>query len=235
MEERPMRHEMKILISAAEYLALRQRFRAVLAADSYAMEDGGYLIRSLYFDDLNDSAYHDKIAGVRDRKKYRIRIYNGSDTVIKLECKEKFGKFVSKRTALLTRKVCDGIIAGDWSGLYGREEDVCKELLAKSAGEGMHPAVIVDYDREAYCYPVSKVRITFDRNLRAAGFESFDLFQPDLLGMGVFPNGSVILEIKYDTVIPAHVARLLPASIGAPGAWSKYCLCADQLKRVKPV
>ena len=41
-------------------------------------KNGGYLIRSLYFDDYWNSAYEEKESGVLMRKKYRIRIYNYS-------------------------------------------------------------------------------------------------------------------------------------------------------------
>lgn len=37
------------------------------------------------------------------RKKYRVRIYNGSDKVIKLERKKKYGSWIYKEDAPLTR------------------------------------------------------------------------------------------------------------------------------------
>ena len=55
---------------------------------------GGYTIRSLYFDDYCNSAYEEKDAGILMRKKYRVRIYNGSDKVIKLERKKKSGSWI---------------------------------------------------------------------------------------------------------------------------------------------
>ena len=39
----------------------------------------------------------DKLDGVQNRDKYRIRIYNFSDRVIKMECKTKIGTLISKR------------------------------------------------------------------------------------------------------------------------------------------
>ena len=61
-----------------------------LTRDKHARA-GGYTIRSLYFDDYCNSAYEEKDAGILMRKKYRVRIYNGSDKVIKLERKKKYG------------------------------------------------------------------------------------------------------------------------------------------------
>lgn len=56
----------------------------------------GYMIRSLYFDDCYECAYEEKLAGVEARSKYRIRIYNYSDSIIKLECKHKEGSIYTR-------------------------------------------------------------------------------------------------------------------------------------------
>ena len=71
------RHEIKILLSYAEYLSLSARLKGVASPDKYSMENGDYFIRSLYLDDIYNTAYRTKIAGVDNRKKYRIRCYNG--------------------------------------------------------------------------------------------------------------------------------------------------------------
>ena len=62
---------------------------ALLSRDKHGGEAGEYMIRSLYFDDMYQSAYEEKQSGVYARKKYRIRIYNCLDNVIHLECKYK--------------------------------------------------------------------------------------------------------------------------------------------------
>ena len=58
------RHEWKHEIRYADLLAIRQRLRAVTTPDPHAI-DGKYLIRSLYFDNLQDKALREKI---EDRK-----------------------------------------------------------------------------------------------------------------------------------------------------------------------
>ena len=78
------RHEWKHEISYSDLLAIRQRLRAVAQADPHAI-DGKYLIRSLYFDNLNDKALREKIDGVNLREKFRIRYYNGDLSLIHLE------------------------------------------------------------------------------------------------------------------------------------------------------
>ena len=84
-----VRHEIKILLSYGEYLSFSSKLKAVVSPDRYSMDNGDYFIRSLYLDDIYNTAYTTKIAGTDNRKKYRIRCYNVSKDVIKFECKNK--------------------------------------------------------------------------------------------------------------------------------------------------
>ena len=72
------RNEWKYLISTSEKEMLMLRLKPFLQPDPHAGE-GGYYIRSLYFEDYWNSAYAEKEAGVLMRKKYRIRIYNNNE------------------------------------------------------------------------------------------------------------------------------------------------------------
>lgn len=105
----PLRHELKYLITPAELTVLRNTLAPLMQLD----QGHEYLIRSLYFDTINDDALEEKIAGVGNRKKYRIRIYNFSDRVIKLECKSKYGDLISKQSVSIPRELADQLIAGE--------------------------------------------------------------------------------------------------------------------------
>ena len=62
------RHELKYLISYREKDLIIQRLKDFAGLDTHA--DGGqYMIRSLYFDDMQHSAYEEKLSGVASRKK----------------------------------------------------------------------------------------------------------------------------------------------------------------------
>lgn len=84
------RHELKFFINYHQYLVLRQRLQSLIDTDQHANESGEYHIRSLYFDDINNSALADKLGGLRERAKYRIRIYNIQDNIIHFEKKSKW-------------------------------------------------------------------------------------------------------------------------------------------------
>ena len=92
------RHEIKYLISLGEAEFLATRLRLTLSQDPHAVKNGGtYFIRSLYFDTPFEKAVGEKADGVEFRDKYRIRIYDMSDKVIKFERKHKNGQFIGKQ------------------------------------------------------------------------------------------------------------------------------------------
>ena len=227
------RHEIKLLLTYPDYLALRPKLKALLPLDPNTGESGEYFIRSLYFDDASRTSYFEKLAGVADRKKYRLRIYDCSDSVIKLECKEKRGDQIRKRSASVSRECADAMTRGDFSLLRGIDNPLCREVLSLASGKGLAPSVVVDYDREAYLHPVSNVRLTFDTALHA-GMESSDIFDSKLMSVPVFPTGDIIFEVKYDDVLPAFLQGIIAGAHGHKLALSKFTLCRDELSRLKP-
>ena len=50
----------------------------------------GYMIRSMYFDSINDDDYYEKLSGEVNRKKIRLRIYDKEGELVKLEIKQKY-------------------------------------------------------------------------------------------------------------------------------------------------
>ena len=227
------RHEIKILLTEAECAALRPKLAALLQADPNAGDSGEYFIRSLYFDDVSRSSYFEKLSGVADRKKYRLRIYNLSDSVIKLECKEKRGDRIKKRSVSVSPECARLMSKGDFSLLYNYDDPLSREVCSLAGGKGLKPSVTVDYDREVFIHPVSNVRLTFDKALHA-GISSSGLFDPSALTLPVFDDGSVIFEVKYDDVLPAFLRGIISSAHGPRLALSKFTLCLDKLQSFKP-
>lgn len=222
------RHELKFSISETEQEIIKHKLDILLQRDSHA-EGGIYRIRSLYFDDWKESAYEEKLAGVESRKKYRIRIYNDSDAVIKLERKRKEGSYIQKVSASLTRAEADCILAGEYEFLRKRKEPICHDFYWECMANGMRSSVIVDYEREPYVYPYGDVRITFDTHVRAGVF-SDNLFDAAVPVMEVMEPGLLIMEVKYTEFLPEIIRDLLPTADSAQMAYSKYTLCKEMKK-----
>ncbi len=220
----PARHELKYFINPAELEALRARLRPALELDRHCVGGRPYVIRSLYFDDIDDSAWYDKQAGVMHRDKYRIRIYRYSDKEIFLERKRKLGDLIQKSSVQITRRLCDQIISGDPAGLYRSSNPLLQDMYVQMRTRLLRPRVIVDYAREAYLHPAEDVRVTFDLGLRS-GLYSSDLFNPKLPTVCPHDRGVEILEVKFNNYLPGYVAALLSGVSAERSAVSKYVLC----------
>ena len=220
----PLRHELKYHITPAELAVLRNVLTPVMQLDPNGDEHNEYHIRSLYFDTINDDALEEKIAGVGNRKKYRMRIYNFSDKVIKLECKSKYGDLISKQSVSIPRELAEQLIAGDPDGLQRMRHPLLHDMFREMRTRLLRPVVIVDYVREAYIHPAQDVRITFDKTLRT-GMYSSDMFNAKLPTFPVFDDPVEILKVKYNEFLPTHIQALLSGVTAQRSAVSKYTWC----------
>lgn len=227
-----LRHEYKFFINTFVYHELRERFRHVLQTDRNMEEEDGYLISSLYFDDHFNSAFVDKVDGTRFREKYRVRLYDHKDRLIRLECKKKFNNYIAKEWAILTRNEYDMILNEDYDFLIYRPEEVCKKLYVNQKTKGMRPVNVVEYLREAYVHPLGNVRITFDKNL-ATSIGDLDVFHKDYETMQIPLKGMMILEVKYDDYIPDYILKMIHSDRMIKSAISKYVLCRDTNRKVR--
>lgn len=223
------RHELKYHMNPHQYFIIKQRLKHLLVPDRHAGPGGEYHIRSLYFDNIDNQALHEKLAGVLEREKYRIRIYNFSDRVIHLEKKLKHNDFSAKIKAPLTRAMTDAITSGDPKPLHDPGNPLFMEVYRKMKTEQLRPKVIVDYVREAYICPHGNVRITFDKELKT-GLGSHDLFNPDLPTVHAFDSRIIVLEIKFDAYLPDFVRIAVQGESIYRQSNSKYVICRKLLK-----
>lgn len=163
------------------------------------------------------------------RKKYRIRIYNYSDRSIKLERKKKHGSYIFKESAPLTREEVEKILAGDYEFLLKSQYPLCREFYVECVSNMMRPRTIVDYDREPWIMDEGTVRVTFDRDVRAA-IGSFDIFDPTLPTLPVLEPGKLVMEVKFTEMLPQIVRDILPPHVAEFTAVSKYVLCYEKTR-----
>ena len=225
MHRNLFRHEWKYLISYPEAELLQRRLSPFLELDRNAA-GGEYMIRSLYFDDRNDSAYREKIMGVDFRQKWRIRIYNCSDSRISLERKTKEGSSIFKESARLTRDGFQRILDGDYRFLLESGDNLCGEFYYECMVNQLRPKVIVDYDRTPLVMDAGTVRITFDKHVRAA-VGSFDIFDATLPTLPAIEPDKLVLEVKYTEFLPQMIKTLLPLNGQEFSAFSKYAQCYE--------
>lgn len=218
-----MRHEYKYPINDMDYLVLKQRLDAVMKKDPHTGKNGMYHIRSLYFDTPDDKALKEKIDGVNKREKFRIRFYNGNDSVIHLEKKSKINGLCNKKSVPITREETEKILAGDISWMATEtERPLLSELYSKMKSQLLQPKTLVDYERIPYVFSAGNVRITIDKNIRTGVYQKdfFDVFVPT-----VSASETVLLEVKYDAFIPQFILDILQLNSRRTQAFSKYAAC----------
>ena len=224
-----MRREEKYLANGRDLAVLSARLRGVLRPDPHGT-DGSYHVRSLYYDDAAERALFDKLAGVRDRHKWRVRIYDHRDARIRLERKVRRDRWVRKEACIIDRTTADRLRTG--RAPLDHPEPLVRAFAVEQRRVGLKPVVIVDYRRTAWVHRAGDVRITLDRRLRSGG-TSTALFDPKIPVLPVFAAleapGTAIVEVKWTKLLPVHIASLIPRSLGAPSALSKYVLCRRPL------
>lgn len=220
------RVEDKYALSLKDMYILRTRINAILQPDSNDSKMSGYKISSLYFDDIHDTHLLDTINGNPFRKKYRVRIYNDSFDLIKLEVKNKQYNRIKKASATITKEQLESIICGETIDSKSNDADNPINMFnMEIKSKLLRPKVIVTYERRAYVSEVGNVRITFDTDLR--GSNQIQLFGDQDLKYDNIKGQDCILEVKYDELLPDYIAQTLEINRMWQTSFSKYRLCRE--------
>lgn len=222
-EDGNYRSELKYLCSAVQLAIIRGRMQAMMRPDSHTV-NGQYTIRSMYFDNCDDRCFYENESGTDPREKFRIRIYNADGARISLECKRKERSKTHKTACLLSPEEYRALLAGETAAALASEKALLRKFALLMRTELFRPAVIVEYDRTPFIWPVGNVRITLDRNIRSSvDFDRF--FEKDLATRPILPPGQHLLEVKYDALLPDPIYDALQLRDLQQTAFSKYYLC----------
>ena len=213
------RHEIKHEITPSDRLDLSMRLGHVMKRDEHGV-NGRYVIRSLYFDTLDDTALMEKIDGVNRREKFRIRMYDGNTGFLRLEVKRKVNGLTSKESALITKEETERILKGDTAWMKAHENDLISDLYRKMEFEGLRPRTIVEYTREAFVYEAGNVRVTLDYDIRS-GVTGTDFLNENAVTVPVWEN-RILLEVKWDGFLPDIIRDLIHIDGRRGHAFSKY-------------
>ena len=217
------RNEIKHLITSADRAAICAVMKVVAQLDPHAQAKGYYTIRSLYFDNMADKALREKLDGVNEREKFRIRYYDGDTSVIHLEKKVKRDGVGYKVSCSLTAEEAQRIIDGDILWMATDTRGLVVELYAKMKGQGLRPQTIVDYERIPFVYGAGNVRVTIDFNIRT-GLRCTDFLNPDCVTIPAGGN-DIVLEVKWDDYLPTIIRHAVQLKGRRQTAYSKYAQC----------
>jgi len=214
--------------------------------DQFA-ESGGnnqYTVRSIYFDTPAYDFYQEKVEGIKNRKKVRLRGYDLEDekNTVFFEIKRKYSIPIIKYRAPVTFMDAQSIF---------KERDINGHILFKDSfpkgtenaqrffyqlfSKNMQPVVLIVYEREAYLSKFdSTVRVTFDKNLRSSAYPTInELYREDDIKPAL--DGNFILEIKFNKSFPGWMQPIVALLGLKKQSASKYVISMDNNKIVKNV
>lgn len=221
------RHELKFIMTPANALLLKRYLYQLMEIDPNGDDLGRYMVRSLYFDTLGGSAFFDKIDGVEYRKKYRIRYYNNDTDFIRLESKLKIDDLSKKTQERISLDIAQHLMNGEIEEIQLKPNSVLTDFALDIKLNALRPSVIVDYQRTAYLHKALDVRITFDELIRSRVYDT-DLFKTDYASITVLEPEEVVLEVKYNDIIPSTIADVIKHTPMTRLAVSKYAYCYNK-------
>lgn len=218
-----MRYEEKYYIDLNAYYYLKNSLSNILDKDTHQIHQNGYFIRSLYFDNLFNKNFIEKINGFNERKKYRIRIYDLDSKKVNFEIKNKINGLIIKESASITGEEANNIIFNeDYDCLLRYKNKILNKIYLNFKKNYYRPVVVIDYIREAFIFFYNNVRITFDTELKKNEID-FNIFSNSMNMIPVLKN-KIIMEIKYNNSFPDWIKNTLKISSFEKCAISKYCL-----------
>lgn len=217
------RNELKFVISDPQARALEMRLQGLFQLDRHTPEkDGFYVIRSLYFDDYQDSCLHHNEFSLGRRKKYRIRTYGDSTDYFVLEKKEKQNSLSKKTACELSQEEYEKLYHGHTGGLYWEcDKPLVQELALEIMRKRFAPKVIIRYQRTAFVHIPGNVRVTLDRNI-CASYDIERFASNTDRPIPVQEAGRHVLEVKFDGFLPAYIKQAVQLTSLEQATFSKY-------------
>jgi len=154
-------------------------------------------VNNIYFDTPGMTCYKENVAGIAERKKYRVRWYGGltesEGTKNQLEIKIKNNALGDKE-----RYAFPGFSLSIWNKLG--------TLVANSLSRPLSlvPTLLNSYQRSYYGLATEKFRITIDRKLGYCPLIQENQ-QPEIRHL----DEAIIVEIKYDETLEAEANQVL--------------------------
>ena len=217
------RYELKFLVGAESKNALLKLCEEGLDPDPYG-DQGVYRVSSLYFDSPSYDAYWEKLDGVRNRAKYRLRYYGEEPLESKsyFEIKHRWDQTVFKERVPLKAGSLETLFS-DRSAIYSLREfteelskadQLTLERILTAAARGMlQPVNIISYSRQAWVgRHDNRLRVTFDHLCRPI----------EAPGTPFLPQGQMVLEVKFNSRLPVWLRDAVSKVSLSPIRFSKY-------------
>lgn len=221
------RFERKYLMDFLVYEKVKEKLKYFLKYDPLGDKKGRYAVSSIYFDSPDYKFYTEKTDGEKIRNKVRFRSYSdisgNSNSPIFLEIKKRINQNIFKKKLKLSSEINLFL-----NNSPTKEEDIVSEFYLLKETYDLKAAAQVTYIRQALInnfFP--KLRITFDYNIQC---RNIDMDLKNIFCKNqVLPKNQVIMEVKYNTIIPVFVKNIIENNNLTLTTFSKYCSSIDRL------
>jgi len=230
LEQDFVRYEFKFFLDQLKREEVEAEIANFMSFDGHVHPelDNAYFVRSLYFDNDAVSYYYEKIDGIKERRKFRVRTYGKSlesGLPVYLEEKNRDGDRVHKHRVEIDPchlpAVCDPGGDHDLQKLLPKV-NLVDRFLFDSIRRSLKPKVLIDYIRRPYVSSYDmNFRVTFDSVLMSAATN--ELFPPQWTNWKHSRSGFTVLEVKFFRRIPAWFHRIIQAHNLKRISFSKFC------------
>lgn len=199
-------------------------------ADRYPISNEAYKqpysiipnVWNIYYDTDNFILIRRSLEKPVYKEKLRIRSYRAaapSDSVF-VELKKKYKKAVYKRRLTISEE--DAMNSFEQGLPLPIRSQIADEIeYFRSFYEGLHPAVFLTYEREAFCeLDGGDFRVTFDENILYRDYDI--LLGGDICGTPLLGKGQTLMEIKTSGGIPLWMSGELDRLKVYHTSFSKY-------------
>jgi len=239
-----MRYEYKYVVSVSCMEEMRKQILPFVELDKFAevSNNSEYTVRSIYFDSPAFDFYFEKVEGIKNRKKVRMRGYDQHSLTDKvfLEIKRKYEiPIVKFRAPIQYNEAMQVFKEKSLNGfensniLDQKKIENTKRFFYQIFSNNLRPVVLVVYEREAYLSKFDKtVRVTFDKSLRGAPYPALEELYDESSLLPVMHN-FFIVEVKFNKSFPKWMAPILANYDLKRRSASKYVFTMDSSKVVK--
>ncbi len=212
------RYEFKYILDQEKSLAIESEAKNFMKYDGYVSEETGnsYHVRSQYFDNDLSTHFFEKVDGMRQRHKYRLRTYGvkrNQDNPIFLEKKgRKLERTYKQRYQIdyqNINKFYDYQKIEDLLEIYP-SVDLIENFVFDFLRRAISPKIIVDYNRTPYISDFDHYfRLTFDRSLNTSLVEDSNDIYSGKRSWKKMLAGYTILEVKFFRRFPPWFHRVI--------------------------
>ena len=229
------RFEFKYLLTPDLEKEIKKRISAYVKRDSYVenSQTGVYEVVSLYYDSPGFFYYKQKMDGVLNRKKIRLRTYKVNGEFIPyafFEIKRRHDSVILKDRFVIPKEDCAKLVYDE--DFYGtsviqdqNRRNIIEEFEWEQHLRSISPKILVSYEREPFLGKYNEnFRVTFDRKIKAMANDNLFYAGSDMLDVS---GDYTVMEVKFNGSLPFYVDEVIKEFNLQRISYSKYCNAVD--------